>query len=152
MITDISRVELALPGQTTITDSGIVDQDVNAGQFKFDAQLAGVSVLKDGGSLCADKEVTMPLNAGTIEFHGVSWPVTAGEISVTLDINLLDKSVFKHDLLTIDLSGLSDTGDKLLCAARSVETTDLESRAELQGLIVDLSPEEMATQMALNEQ
>jgi len=128
VITDISPVKLALPGSTTITGTGLVDQDTNAGQFKFDAKLAGVSVLKDGGSLCEDKEITMPLNAGSIKFYSVNCPVAAGEISVKLDVNLADaSSSVSNDLLTIDLSALSDTGDKLMCASLSVDTPGLKT-------------------------
>lgn len=117
VITDISPTKLALPGQTTITGSGLLDEDSSSGQFKFDAKVAGVSVLKDGGSLCDDKDITLPLNAGSIKFHGISCPVSAGEVSVTLDVNLLDSSLASNDLVTIDLSALSDTGEKLLCAS-----------------------------------
>merc|ERR1711862_843220 len=131
VITDISPVKLAFPGKTTITGTGLLDEDSSAGQFKFDAKLGGVSVLKDGGSLCEDKHIVMPLNAGTIDFHGLSCPVSAGEISVSLDISLLDSSAVSNDLITIDLSALSDTGDKLLCAALSVEQPKLASSADI---------------------
>merc|ERR1712048_118401 len=94
---------------------------------KFDAKLAGVSVLKDGGSLCEDKHIVMPLNSGTIDFHGVNCPVAAGEISVSLDVNLLETGAVSNDLVTIDLSALSDTGDKLLCASLSVQTPGLKA-------------------------
>jgi len=91
-----------------------------------------VSVLKDGGSLCEDKHIVMPLNAGTIDFHGINCPVATGEISVKLDINLLDSSAVSNDLITIDLSALTDKGDKLLCAALSVEQPDTLTSEDFQ--------------------
>merc|ERR1711862_548173 len=86
-----------------------------------------------GGSLCEDNHIVMPLNAGTIDFHGLNCPVASGEISVKLDINLLDSTV-ANDLITIDLSALSDKGDKLLCAALSVEQPALTSGFSCYGL------------------
>merc|ERR1712098_320632 len=105
-------VSLPVGATTTITGTGKLDKDENGGTFKFTAKVGSVPVLKGSGDLCKDTTINFPLGAGSIKFHGLNCPVSAGDIAVIMDVSILGES---NDLVNIELTADSDSGDKVLC-------------------------------------
>jgi cathepsin B len=112
-IVGLDPEDIALPGKTSLTGSGFLSADEAGGQFKFTAKAAGIQVLSGGGDLCEDNVITLPDGAGQITFHALDCPTAAGQIDVKLDLDLADSVA--NDLINIQLSALSTSGDKLMC-------------------------------------
>merc|ERR1712151_936316 len=74
---------------------------------------------------------TLPDGAGTIQFHALDCPTKAGQIDVKLDLDLADS--FANDLINIQLSALSSSGDKLLCMEIETNGVAAEARPDCSG-------------------
>jgi len=114
-IADLQPTHLDIGTKTTIVGSGTLDKDENAATFKFVAKLGPIPVLKGSGSVCEDTTINLPLGAGTILFHGIDCPVKAGDLAISLDLDILSASSDSNDLTDIKVTVDSDTGDKLVC-------------------------------------
>jgi hypothetical protein len=124
-VTDLQPTHLDLGGTTTLVGSGTLDADQAGGTFKFVAKAGPIPVLKGSGNLCEDTTIKFPLGAGSIVFHGLDCPVAAGDISLTLDVEVLGDSA-SNALLDISLTAESDTGDKLVCM--DIKGSNLEEK------------------------
>jgi len=114
-IADLQPTHLDIGTKTTIVGSGTLDKDENAATFKFVAKLGLIPVLKGSGSVCEDTTIKLPLGAGSILFHGIDCPVKAGDLAISLDLDILSSSSDSNDLTDIKVTVDSDTGDKLVC-------------------------------------
>merc|ERR1712151_656646 len=82
---------------------------------------------------------TLPDGAGTIQFHALDCPTKAGQIDVKLDLDLADS--FANDLINIQLSALSLSGDKLLCMEIETNGVAAEARPDCSGAACSASCE-----------
>merc|ERR1719163_776654 len=115
-VTDLQPTSFDLGVKTTLVGKGTLDTDENGGTFKFVAKTGPLPVLKGSGSVCEDTTINLPLGAGSIKFHGLDCPVKAGDIAVTLDVDILgDSSTDANSMLETTTSAESDAGEKLFC-------------------------------------
>merc|ERR1711904_492080 len=129
-VTDLQPTHLDMGATTTLVGSGTLDADQNGGTFNFKAKAGPIPVLKGSGNLCEDTTIKFPLGAGSIKFHALDCPIKAGDISLTLDVEVLGESS-SNDLLDISLTANSDQGDKLLCM--DIKGSDLELEEQVTG-------------------
>jgi len=124
VITDLSPLALPVPGKTTVTAAGILDEDQEGGDFKFKATIAGVPVTSGGGDLCKGADINLPLGAGSISFQPIPCPSPAGDVSVKLDISLAASLPVQdmNSLIKIDVTATSTSGDKLFCMKINVDS------------------------------
>ena len=116
-IVGLDPEEVALPGKTSLTGSGFFSADKTGGQFKFTAKAAGIQVLSGGGDVCEETTIQLPDDGGEIVFHALDCSIANGQVDLKLDLNVLDSSAWANDLINIQISALSASGDKLLCMA-----------------------------------
>merc|ERR1712107_244195 len=87
-IKDVQPRQLALGGTTTLVASGTLSAEFPAGDFTFNAKALGVTVLSDGGDVCAPKDIQLPLGAGTFSYKGNTCPLAAGDVALTFETTL----------------------------------------------------------------
>jgi len=114
-VTGLDKSSITLGVDTTVTGSGTTDEAVEGGDFKITAK-AGLITQKYDGKVCEAKEFDLPLGLGKITWKGLSCPVAAGDMSVSVVVKLasvIPASMAKAD---ISITGTgSSTDDKLLC-------------------------------------
>merc|ERR1712000_778469 len=87
-IQDVQPRSLTLGDTTRLIGSGAITEAFPAGDFTFDAKALGVTILSDGGDVCAPKTITLPLGVGTFQYLGNSCPLAAGDVALTFDVTL----------------------------------------------------------------
>lgn len=112
-VTDLQPTTINL-GKNQLKGTGVLSKDEDGGTFNFVAKAGPIPVLKGSGNLCEDTTIDMPLGAGSIVFHAIDCPKTAGDIEIDLDINVLSEE-FTNDLIKVSLTAEGTSGDKLLC-------------------------------------
>jgi hypothetical protein len=115
-IEDLQPRSLALGTQTTLAGSGTLTADFPAGDFTFDAKALGVTVLSDGGDVCAPKTIKLPLGLGTFDYKGNSCPIVAGPVTLDFDVSLSGAIPSQLARLDIDIKAAQTDGTQALCA------------------------------------
>merc|ERR1739848_942865 len=87
-VKDVQPRQLALGSTTELVGSGTLTAAFPAGDFTFDAKALGVTVISDGGDVCAPKEIKLPLGVGTFSYKGNTCPLAAGDVALTFDVTL----------------------------------------------------------------
>jgi hypothetical protein len=107
---------LTIGRKTTITGTGVVDEDVEGGTFEAHLGLTkGLVLLDCSGDASQRKKCGFPLNTGSLTFDGVSFPMKAGMQDITLDLlisRLIPSSLVKT---TTNLVAVSNSGQKIFC-------------------------------------
>merc|ERR1711934_1273533 len=116
VIKDVQPRQLALGGTTTLVGSGTLSAEFPAGDFTFNAKALGVTVLSDGGDVCAPKDIQLPLGTGTFSYKGNSCPLAAGDVALTFDATLSSAIPSQIARLEIDIAATTSSGTKALCA------------------------------------
>jgi len=120
-IKDLQPRELTLGGTTTLVGSGELTQDVSGGNFAFTAKALGVTVISDGGDLCQDKSIKLPLGVGSFDYKTAGCPLKAGDVSLTFDATLAGAIPSQIAKLDIAVTATGSDGTKALCA--NIHTT-----------------------------
>merc|ERR1712170_293761 len=107
---------LALGGTTTLVASGTLSAEFPAGDFTFNAKALGVTVLSDGGDVCAPKDIQLPLGAGTFSYKGNTCPLAAGDVALTFETTLSSAIPSQLAKLEIETAATTSSGTKALCA------------------------------------
>merc|ERR1712176_1328865 len=115
-IKDVQPRQLALGGTTTLVASGTLSAEFPAGDFTFNAKALGVTVLSDGGDVCAPKDIQLPLGVGTFSYKGNSCPLAAGDVALTFDTSLSSAIPSQLAKLEIETAATTSSGTKALCA------------------------------------
>merc|ERR1712019_146868 len=113
---DLQPRELTLGGTTTLVGSGDLTQDVTGGNFAFTAKALGVTVISDGGDLCQDKSIKLPLGVGSFDYKSAGCPLKAGDVSLTFDATLAGSIPSQIAKLDIEIDAKATDGTKALCA------------------------------------
>jgi hypothetical protein len=115
-ITDLSPKTLKIGRKTTITGTGVVDEDVEDGTFEAHLGLtAGLTLLDCSGDASQRKKCSFPLNTGSLAFDGLSFPLKAGKQDITMELQisrLIPSSLVKT---TTNLVAVSNSGQKIFC-------------------------------------
>merc|ERR1711904_88025 len=79
---------------------------------------AGVTVTSCKGDICSASKCSLPAGTGSVNFHGVSCPLAAGDVSLDFDVSVsrFVPSSLAH--LDVEMSATGSAG-KLLCAKLS---------------------------------
>jgi len=77
----------------------------------------GASIIKKtfNGDICSGTTWSLPLGVGSINWSGLSCPVAAGSVSVPTEIKMSSALPASLAKATIQITGTSTAGDKLLC-------------------------------------
>merc|ERR1712032_510618 len=105
----------------TLVGSGELTQDVSGGNFAFTAKALGVTVISDGGDLCQDKSIKLPLGVGSFDYKTAGCPLKAGDVSLTFDATLAGAIPSQIAKLDIAVTATASDGTKALCA--NIHTT-----------------------------
>jgi cathepsin L len=122
-ISGLDKDTIVLGEATTVTGSGVVDEDITGGDFAIVAK-AGLITQKYAGQVCEAKVFDLPLGLGQITWNGLSCPAAAGDISVGVGVKLasaIPSSMAKADI-QVSATG-SSTDDKLLCMSLHTEAS-----------------------------
>jgi hypothetical protein len=113
-LNDLQPNQLVLGEKTTIKGFGDLDKDISEG-VSFDLAMEG-SFLDCKGDISQGANCNFPLNMGSIGFEPISTPVAAGEIPIT--VNLEISRLLPADLLEtttqVTARGKS-TGNQIFC-------------------------------------
>merc|ERR1712176_1302796 len=115
-IKDVQPRQLALGGTSTLVASGTLSAEFPAGDFTFNAKALGVTVLSDGGDVCAPKDIQLPLGAGTFSYKGNNCPLAAGDVALTFETSLSSAIPSQLAKLEIETAATTSSGTKALCA------------------------------------
>jgi len=117
-ITGLVPDTIAVPGQSQIVASGVLDADQSGAHFTFAAKKGFITLLSGKGSICEDTTINLPLGGGTLTVKGIECPAKAGDLTVEVDLDVTSP-VFEEGenaLLTIHLdANADDTGDQVVC-------------------------------------
>jgi len=115
-ISDLSPKTLTIGRTTTITGTGVVDEDVVDGTFKAHMGLtAGLTLLECSGDASQRKKCSFPLNTGSLTFDGISLPLKPGKQDISLDLvisRLIPSSLVKTNT---NLVAVSSSGQQIFC-------------------------------------
>jgi len=113
-ITSLSPSQLTLGQNTHITGSGKLDKAESGGSGAIKVKAGPISQNYDL-DLCSGKTINLPLGLGSVVWAGLTCPVAPGTVSVGVDIKLSSAIPAGFAKATVDITGASTTGDKLLC-------------------------------------
>jgi C1A family cysteine protease len=107
-----------VPGKTTVVGTGTLDADQTSASFSLKVKKGIVPLISGKGNLCEDTSITLPLGAGSFTVKGLDCPIKAGDVSVSVDLDLAS-TLFEdgeNALATIHIdANADDTGDQVLC-------------------------------------
>jgi cathepsin L len=107
-----------VPGKTTVVGTGTLDADQTSASFSLKVKKGLIPLISGKGNLCEDTSITLPLGAGSFTVKGLECPIKAGDVSVSVDLDLAS-SLFEdgeNALATIHIDATADdTGDQVLC-------------------------------------
>merc|ERR1712125_258552 len=113
-ITGFSPATVVTGTKTTMTGTGILDEDVSAANFDLEMKtLAGtVSCKGDAGT---SKTCNLPLGTGSLTFNAMSFPIKKGSTSVSVDLSL--SAALPGALAHTDtkVTATATNGDGLFC-------------------------------------
>jgi hypothetical protein len=115
-IKDVQPRSLTLGDKTPLAGTGTLSADFPAGDFTFEAKALGVTVLSDGGDVCAPKSISLPLGVGTFDYKGNSCPIPAGAVELDFDVSLSSAIPSQIAKLDINIEATTSDGTKALCA------------------------------------
>lgn len=95
-------------------------------------------MLKGSGSLCEETTIKLPLGAGSITFHAIDCPVSAGQVQVVLDADIAGKEE-SNSLINIDLTATADNGDNLICMNIQTQSVEEEVAAPTEVEYVNIT-------------
>jgi cathepsin L len=136
-IKDLQPTSLELGGTTTLVGSGSLTQDVPAGDFSFTAKALGVTILSDGGDLCADKAIQLPLGVGSFNYKSAGCPVKAGDVALTFEATLSAAIPSQIAKLDINVAATGSDGTKALCAVIHTSPGMMEGERDLSAYSFD---------------
>jgi hypothetical protein len=117
-INGLSPDSIQVPGKTTVVGSGALDADQTSASFSLKVKKGIIPFVSGKGSLCEDTTISLPLGAGSFTVKGMDCPIKAGDVSVSVDLDLAS-SLFEdgeNSLMTIHIdANADDTGDQVLC-------------------------------------
>ena len=116
-INTLTPLTIQVPGATTLVGSGVLDSHQTSASFKFTAKKFGIPIVSGKGSICEDTKIDFPLGAGSVTIKGIPCPHEAGNVDVTVELNIfIDPSSDDNSLLNIELDAhADDTGDSMIC-------------------------------------
>jgi hypothetical protein len=117
-ISSLSPDSIQVPGKTTVVGTGTLDADQTSASFSLKVKKGLIPLISGKGNLCEDTSITLPLGAGSFTVKGLDCPIKAGDVSVSVDLDLAS-TLFEdgeNALATIHIdANADDTGDQVLC-------------------------------------
>ena len=114
--TSLEPSTATLGEKTSIVGKGSVDEDISGGSFELTVSVPILGKLLDHtGDICTAESISLPLSLGTLDWKGMSCPVSAGAVEIDMDMTLSSSIPSSAAKTTVNLSGKSTSGDKLLC-------------------------------------
>jgi len=100
---------------TTLTGTGISDEDVSAATFTATVKAAGVKVASCSGDATSDIVCKLPAGVGTITIPAVSFPLKAGRVNIPVAVKV--SSLIPASLATTDthIEATDQNGESVIC-------------------------------------
>ena len=95
-INDLTPSTIQVPGASALVGSGVVDSHQISASFKFTAKNLGIHFVSGKGSICEDTTINLPLGTGSVTIKGIPCPHEAGDVAVTVELNILS-DIFGDD-------------------------------------------------------
>jgi len=115
-VTSISPTSVPQGSKTRVTGTGSLDETVSDGTFTAVVKALGVTMQTCNGDFCGASHCALPAFTGSIDFVGLSCPQAAGPVSMGFDVTVATTVPSSLAVLEIDMTAVSGSGDKLLCA------------------------------------
>merc|ERR1712070_149552 len=139
-VTGISPSSVEQGQKTVVTGSGNLDTTVSDGSFNVNVKAAGVTLQTCKADICKASTCALPANTGSVDFHGVSCPQAAGDVSLEFDVTVSKFVPSSLAVLDIEMSAEGSAG-KLLCAtiatSPAMEATGGACTADEQSTLAD---------------
>jgi len=125
-IKDLQPSSFTIGDDVTLMGTGILDKDIDGGNFAIHVEAAGFIKEDWAGDVCEAKTFKLPLNLGSVTWVGLECPVAAGTLSVPIGLKFASVVPAALAKGKVSASATSTTGDKLVCL-----TADLKRAALL---------------------
>jgi cathepsin B len=114
-ITSFTPSTLILGQKTIMTGTGALDESVSGATFDLSMTGAIGQLLSCTGDASAAKTCNLPLGTGTLTFEAMSFPLSAGDIPVNVDISLAASLPASLQTTTTTCKATASNGDNLFC-------------------------------------
>jgi hypothetical protein len=117
-VTGLKPDAIDVPGKAAIIGSGTLDSDQTSAHFNLKVTKAGIPFFSGKGNICEDTSFKLPLGTGSFTVKGLDCPLSAGNINVEVDLDILSEFFEdgENSLLSIHIdASADDTGDQVLC-------------------------------------
>lgn len=129
--TDLQPASIETGGTSTVVGTGVIDEDVTAGQFNAVIKALGVKIASCSGDASSDIVCKLPAGVGEISVKAIL-PLSAGTISVPVDVKT--SSIIPASLAKVDahIEATEQAGESALCLDIHTEQQD---EAEVTGTL-----------------
>merc|ERR1712154_476180 len=108
-VSDLQPPTITTGQTTTLSGTGSVNEAVAGGKFHLVMKAGLIKLLDHTGDICSADHIDLPLGVGSIDWKGMPCPVSAGEVTVDMDMNLAE------NVPSMLLTTSSSNGDDLIC-------------------------------------
>merc|ERR1711957_80895 len=100
---------------TTLTGSGVSDEDVTSAVFTATVKAKGVKVASCSGDATSDIVCKLPAGVGTITVKAVSFPLKAGRVDIPVAVKV--SALIPGALATTDthIEAVDQNGESVIC-------------------------------------
>jgi len=115
-VDDLSPTSITTGGSaTTLTGTGISDEDVTSATFTAVVKASGVKVASCSGDATSDIVCKLPAGVGTITVKAVTFPLKAGRVNIPVDVKV--SSLIPASLATTatHIEAVDQNGESVIC-------------------------------------
>merc|ERR1712160_54403 len=115
-VDDLSPTSIKTGGSgTTLTGSGVSDEDVTSAVFTATVKAKGVKVASCSGDATSDIVCKLPAGVGTITVKAVSFPLKAGRVNIPVEVKV--SALIPGALATTDthIEAVDQNGESVIC-------------------------------------
>jgi len=115
-VDDLSPTSIKTGGSgTTLTGSGVSDEDVTSAVFTATVKAKGVKVASCSGDATSDIVCKLPAGVGTITVKAVSFPLKAGRVDIPVEVKV--SALIPGALATTDthIEAVDQNGESVIC-------------------------------------
>jgi len=119
---------------TTLTGTGISDEDVTSASFTAVVKASGVKVASCSGDATSDIVCTLPAGVGTITVKAVSFPLKAGRVDIPVDVKVSALIPASLASTSTHIEAVDQNGESVICLdVNTKKAAELEAEASCSG-------------------
>merc|ERR1711957_302931 len=115
-VDDLSPTSIKTGGSaTTLTGTGISDEDVTSATFTAVVKASGVKVASCSGDATSDIVCKLPAGVGTITVKAVSFPLKAGRVNIPVDVKVSALIPASLASTSTHIEAVDQNGESVIC-------------------------------------